>query len=240
MAPERSQDVEPFVGGRDAAPLPFDAGRHPQTDSEIAQLRRRFGLLYVVAPAASLGMLLLGFHLSLPLLAAAGVIGLGATALALGALAIAERRLLFLVRSLKGERRRYVIYEGFAAVPFGLSLIALGASLVALAALYLMGHSIASLRDQMLARPGYALVPLGFVLTAKGLGFLIGFSRPTRTPGEQVWVSLMNLPGRLGGLILFAGGAAALVAGLVEWAAPELFRHWFQSLTGNPWPFDGR
>jgi hypothetical protein len=239
MAPERAQDAEPFVGGSDAAPLPFDAGRHPETEAEIAQLRRRSGLLYIAAPAASLAMLLLGFHLSLPLLAAAGVIGLGATAFALGALAIAERRLFFLVRSLKGERWRYVIYEGFAAVPFGLSLIALGASLAALAALSITGHSIASLRDQMLARPGYALVPLGILLAAQGLGFLIGFSRRARSLRERVWISLMNLPGRLGGLILFAWGAAALVAGLVEWVAPELFRHWFQSLAGNPWPFDG-
>lgn len=240
VAPERAQEVEPFVGGTDAAPLPFDAGRHPVTDAEIAQLRRRFGLLYIAAPAASLAMLLAGFHLSWPLLAAAGVVGLGATAIALGALAVAERRLLFIVRSLRGERHRYVIYDGFAAVPFGISLIALGASAGTLAALYAMGHSIAALRDQMLARPGYALVPIGVILTAKGLGFLVGFSRPVRSLRERAWVALMNLPGRLGGLILFAWGAAALAVGLIEWAAPDVFHSGFRYLSGNPWPFGGR
>jgi hypothetical protein len=185
-------------------------------------------------------MLLLGFHLSWPLLGAAGLFGLGATAIVIGGFAIAERRLVFLVRSLKGERRRYVLYEGIAALPFGVSFVALGASVAALAGLYAMGHSLAALRDQLLARPGYALTPIGVILAAKGLGFLIGFSRRTDTLRERIGVALMNLPGRLGGLILFAVGAATLAVGLVECAAPEVFRHWFQSLTGNPWPFGGR
>jgi hypothetical protein len=71
---------------------------------------------------SSLAMLLLGFHLSWPLLGAAGVMGLSATAIAVGALLIAERRAFFIVRSLKGERYRYVVYEGLAAVPFEITV----------------------------------------------------------------------------------------------------------------------
>jgi hypothetical protein len=228
------------VSGADAAPLPFEAGRYPGSEAEIAVMRRRVALLYIACPVAATAALLLGFYQEWPAVAAAGVIGFGALAIALGALAIAERRLLFIVRNYKEERRRYVLYEGIAAVPFGVSLVAGGAALVALAALYLMGHSLVALRDQMLARPGFALVPLGVILTAKGLGFLIGFSRHADTLGGRAWVALLNLPGRLGGLILFAWGAAALAVGAVEWARPELFLHGFQSVFGVPWPFAGR
>lgn len=228
------------MSGADAAPLPFEAGRHPETEAEIKLIRRRIALLYIAAPGMAMAALLLGFYQQWPVVAATGVIGLGALAIVLGGIAVAERRLFFIVRGYQEERRRYVLYEGIAAVPFGISLIAGGASLIALAGLYLMGNSVDALRNQVLARPGQALIPIGVILAAKGLGFLIGFSRRVDTLGQRAWVALLNLPGRLGGLIIFAWGVAALAIGVVEWLSPAAFDRGFQSIFGNPWPFRQR
>jgi hypothetical protein len=204
-------------------PLPFNGGRYANTDAEIVLARRRVLTLLIIAPALSFAMLLLGFEREWPLLAAAGVIGFGVTALAIGGLAMAERRLVFIVRSRQGERRRYVLYEGPAAVPFGGAYVVAGLSLIVPAVLFVLGASMDNLQDQVLARPSYALIPAGAFLFSHGLGFLIGFVDRSGSRGQRIFNAMLNLPGRLGGLILLFWGAVALAVGIYEWLLPAAF-----------------
>jgi hypothetical protein len=184
----------------------------------------------------------MSFNLNLdwPGLMAAGVVGFGATGLVIGALAMRERRLLFIVRSYRGEMRRYVIYEGLAAVAFGFAYCVAGLTLLVLVLIYIQGMSLESMRAALLARPGYALVPVGAFLSAHALGFVIGFNSRGETAGQRVFNALLGLPVRLAGLAMLALGCAALVIGFIEWTNPEAFQAGFKSLLGNPWPFPAR
>lgn len=222
---------------RDAPPLPFTAGRYAASEQELVRVRRRVWRLHLLAPLVSFIALAAGFHLGWPLLTAAGVVGFGVVACAIGAFAIAERRLLFYVRNYQSDRYRHVLYEGLAAVPLGAALFAAGAWLIALTFFYLMGSTIEALRAAMLARPSLALVPLGVIMTATGLGFAIGFSHPARTMGQRLWLALLNLPARLGGVILLMQGAVVLAIGLLDWLSPATFDAGFQWIFENPWPF---
>lgn len=220
------------------APLPFTGGRHPESDAELALAKRRILLLHFLAPALSCAAIVLGFARDWIQPAAIGVIGLGATALVIGERAISERRLMFMVRGWRDERRFYVIYEGLAAIPFGLSLVILAASsaLPALAVL-LLGVSPADLRDQILAHPSYALIPLGLFLCSHALGFIIGFADRERSRGQRIFNSVLNFPARLGGLILLFWGALALAVGLYERIHPESFDLWIAEIAHGHLPF---
>ena len=221
----RPQDAgpRPPMEGLAEAPLPFDGGRQAVSDEEIARVRRRALVLYIVAPAISAAALLTGFARGWPALAAGGAIGLGATALVAGLLAMAERRLYFLARGLRMNRTRYVLYEGFAAIPLGFAWAVAGATVVVAAVAFLQGAGPQALRAQVAERPGHALVPAGAFLLANGLGLVIGFSRREGSFGQRLAGWLVELPSRLGGTILVVLGAAALAAGLYEWLRPGEF-----------------
>jgi hypothetical protein len=195
---------------------------------------------YFVAPAVSCAALLGGFNLGWPRLAAAGVIGLGLSALATGILAVLERRLMFIRGgSLTPRAYRYFIYEGVAAVPYGLAFAVAGLALGACGLFFLGGLAPAAMRDTVLAEPHIALVPAGAALIFWGLGFVVGFPRAAGSTGDRLAVALTHLPARLGGLILMGLGAGAFALGLLEWLEPQLFRAEFRDTFGNPWPFDG-
>ena len=85
--------------------LPFNGGRLPASDEELALVKRRVVAVYIIAQALSLAATLIGFGLGWPRLAAASAIGLGAAALVIGELAITKRRFAFIVRSLRGKAR---------------------------------------------------------------------------------------------------------------------------------------
>ncbi|MBM5810487.1 MAG: hypothetical protein FJ191_00760 [Gammaproteobacteria bacterium] len=222
-------------------PLPFTGGRIPASAREYRLAQWRVMALCFVAPALAFVAISLGVSLGWPWLAALGALGLGLTGVTLGLLAARERRLFFMRQTGPLGRRqyryRYFIYEGFAAVPYGLAYAIAGAMLALAALLFLVGVSPDRMRMAVLARPHYALLPGGAALFAWGLGFLIGFGRPARSAGDRLAIGLQHLPARLGGLILLAWAVAMLGIGLVEATTPALFHAWFQSLTGNPWPF---
>lgn len=228
------------MSGIGDAPLPFDGGRIARSDEERALVKRRILLLYIIGPVLSFAALLGGFELDRPRLAAVGVVGFGVTGALVGVLAMVERRLMFIVRARRGETHRYVLYEGFAAVPLGLAYAVAGAAAIAAAAQFLLGASLQEMRDAVLARPGYALVPIGAFLAAHGLGFVIGFASRAGTNGPRVFNALMRLPVRLAGLILLVWGAGALAIGLLDLMNPESFRLGFEAMFGNPWPFAAR
>lgn len=219
------------------APLPSNGGRFPESDEELALVKRHILLLYIIGPALSAAAILLGFEGGWPPLAAAGIIGLGITALLVGQQAMTDRRLMFIVRSSRGEHRQFVLYEGIAAVPFGFAYVVAGLSLITPAVFFLLGSSLAGLRDYVLARPGYALIPVGAFLFSHGLGFVIGFTDRSGTPGQRFFNALLNLPGRLGGLILLFWGMLALAVGCYEWLLPEAFDRSIAEIARGHLPF---
>ncbi len=163
---------------------------------------------------------------------------MGLSALWIGYFAISERRLMFIRGSTTTHREyRYVIYEGFAAVPYGLAYAVGGACLVSPAVLFLSGTNLERMRDVVLARPSLALVPLGALFLCNGLGFMMGFVHRSGSRWQRAFEMLLDAPARLGGLILIAWALAALGVGMVEWLRPALFHQWFQSIFDNPWPF---
>lgn len=222
-------------------PLPFTGGRIPATEQERALVERRVVTQFIVAPAVSFAALLAGFNFGWPRVAAAGVIGFGLAAMWIGALAVNERRLMFIRGGTMTRREyRYFIYEGFAAIPYGLAYVVGGVCLIAPAVLFLSGTSLERMRGAALARPSLGLIPVGVLLLSHGLGFLIGFVHRSGSRWRRAFGMLLDAPARLGGLILVAWAAALLTIGVVEWLTPALFDQWFQSIFGNPWPFRTR
>jgi hypothetical protein len=226
------------VSGVPDPPLPFTGGRIPASDEERALVERRILRHFILIPALAVAVFLAGFNLGWPLAAAAGVIALALDAVWIGALAVQERRLMF-IRGGSMTRReyRYFIYEGVAAVPYGLSYLLGGVCLLALALLFVTGVSLDQMRAGALARPGRALIPLGAALLCYGLGFLIGFTHRSGPWWQRAFGMLIDAPGRLGGLILVIWATAALGVGLVEQISPGLFLQWFERVFGNPWPW---
>lgn len=219
-------------------PLPFTGGRIPASEDERKLVERRVMTQFFVAPALSMAALVAGFQLGRPHLTALGVIGLGLGALWIGALAVGERRLMFMRGGMMVRREcRYFVYEGLAAVPYGLAVLVCGACLVAPALLFLGGTSLEQMRAAVLARPSVALIPLGTVLLFHGMGFLIGFVHRGGSKWQRAFGMLIDAPARLGGLILIAWAAALLAIGGVEWLRPGLFDQWFRSIFGHPWPY---
>ena len=213
-------------------PLPFTGGRIPASEDERKLVERRVMTQFFVAPALSMAALVAGFQLGRPHLTALGVIGLGLGALWIGALAVGERRLMFMRGGMMVRREyRYFVYEGLAAVPYGLAV------LVSPALLFLGGTSLEQMRAAVLARPSVALIPLGTVLLFHGMGFLIGFVHRGGSKWQRAFGMLIDAPARLGGLILIAWAAALLAIGGVEWLRPGLFDQWFRSIFGHPWPY---
>lgn len=219
-------------------PLPFSGGRIPASEQERALVERQVLRQFIVAPALTAAVVLIGFNRGWPRVMAMGVLAAGLVAVWIGSQAVRERRLVFIRGGLMTLREyRYFIYEGVAAIPYGLAYLLGGVSLVALSVLSIGGMSLERMRTAALARPGYALIPLGAVALCYGLGFLIGFVAREGSRWRRAFSMFLDAPARLGGLILVAWALAALVVGLVEWLNPALFLHWFETSTGNPWPF---
>jgi len=219
-------------------PLPFTGGRIPASEEERKFVARRVMTQFVIAPAVSSAVLLIGFNLGSPPGMAIGVIGLGLSAIWIGGLAIKERRLMFIRGGTMTRREyRYFIYEGFAAIPYGLAYVVGGACLITLAVLFLNGTSVERMREVALVRPSLGLIPLGAVLLSYGLGFLIGFVHRSGSWWQRAFGMLIDAPARLGGVILIGWAVAALAVGMVEWLTPALFHERFESMFGNPWPF---
>lgn len=220
-------------------PLPFTGGRVPRDEAERRQVEWRVMAQYFVVPALAFAALAAGYALGWPWLLASGVLGLGLAAIGNGLLAVRERRLLFIRGGTLIRREyRYFIYAGPAALPFGLAITIGGLFLAVPATLFLAGTALSAMRAAALARPCLLLVPAGAGLLLQGLGFCIGFSREAASLRERIAIALLHLPAQLGGLILVALGAGLLALGLTEWLAPALFRAGFESVFGNPWPFD--
>jgi hypothetical protein len=236
-ATERSRGPATTPGIPDP-PLPFTGGRIPTDDAERRYVARRVMLQYFVVPGLSLAALGGGVNLGWPRLAATGLVGLGLSGLLVAWCVVTERRLVFIRGgSMTPRAYRYFIYEGAAAIPFGLAFAIVGAAALAAGLLYLDGMRAAAMRDAVLAHPHRLFLPLGAVLTCQGLGFLVGFSRPSASWRERLGVALLHLPARLGGAILIALGGGALAIGVVEWLQPESFGAGFAAFFGNPWPF---
>lgn len=236
MADRSPGAQEPLDGVADP-PLPFDGGRFARDDGELALVRRRVLVFYILAPAVFTAAVLAGFSFGLSAVMAAGAVGLGATAVAVGGLAVLERRLFHIVRSLRGDRRRFVVYEGLAAIPMGLAWIVAGATLAAGAVAYLFAGGAHELRAALLERPGFALLPAGAFLLAQGLGFVVGFPRRSATAGQRVADWLMALPARLGGLLLVVLGALLLAAGFYERLLPAAFGTAMREIASGRLPF---
>jgi len=222
------------------SPLPFSGARLPASDAELALVKRRTLCLRIAAPGVSLAVLLAGLHFERPLWVAAAVIGFGAIALIIGALAMCERRVMHYVGSVgvdARERRRYVLYEGIAAVPHGLAYAIAGALLIVLAALYLDGYGAPQIRHLLAARPSRLLLPVGAALLARGLAFLIGFGERSGTLQQRVAYALHDLPARAMGLILMFWGVLAFAIGTWEWVWPDAFVRAFESVVGAAWPY---
>jgi hypothetical protein len=231
-------DGVPEDGSVTHAPLPFTGGRVPASPEELDLVARRVALQFLVAPAISFAALLGGFYLGWPRIAALGIVGFGLSGLWIGGLAILEHRLMFIRPGQRFRRERdFVIYEGIAAVPYGLTFVLGGTCLVGAATVFLAGTSLDEMRAHVLARPAFALVPVGAMLVSQGLAFVIGFVDRRGSAARRMFGMLLDAPVRLGGLILIALGALVLWVGLVDWLTPALFHAWFESTTGNPWPF---
>ncbi len=220
----REQTQRSSATGVPDPPLPFSGGRIPADEVEWQQVERRVMALYFVAPALSFALLVTGFSLGWQRLSAAGVAGLAGTALAVGGLAVRERRLLYIRGGSMTQRAyRYFIYEGLAAVPYGLAMVVVGATAMVAVLLFLAGTSFEEMRAAAWTRPHRILLPGGAALLCQGLGFLIGFRRATTSFGDWLAVSLLDLPARLAGLILAAIGSLAAILGLLEWLRPQPF-----------------
>lgn len=218
-------------------PLPFSGGRFPASAAEAAQVERRIVALYLIAPLAAAGAALAGFHLGRPAWLALGLAGLAAVAMAVGLLAVRERRLLFFARSFMRREARFVIYEGAAAVPFGLALAWAGTCALALVLAWVGGVTPLRLRAALLARPSLALLPVGLWFGLTGLGLVIGFADRRGTSARRVLHAVNDLASRLGGALVGLIGLALCGAGLADALSPALFDAAWRSLTGNPWPW---
>ena len=144
-----------------------------------------------------------GFHL--------GIFCVGA-GLALGGLeSLFTRRISFRFVTHGGA------YGGAPAVIWGAMLLAVGCAVIAAA--YLMEEGLwRSTLNAIARRPGPAIAAGG--LLACGAGALLMFNRV----GHGVaWTLLVRVPKTLLGLVLIAGGIAAVGLGVVEWIDHEAY-----------------
>ena len=223
------------MSGLPDTPLPFTGGRIAASEEERALASRRVLRQFILAPAVSFALLLIGFKFDAPRLAVAGVIGFGLNALWIGFCAVREKRLIFIRGGTMTRREyRYFFYEGAAAIPYGLTYLVGGVCLIIPSLFFLGGRSLEQMRTAALTRPSIALIPVGLMFLCYGLGFLVGFVHRGGSWWQRGFGMLLDAPARLGGVILIAWAAAMLIIGVVEWLNPSLFRQWFEAVVGVP------
>lgn len=163
------------------------------------------------------GMLAIGGGLKLdnPLLLYGGFVLFGGMFLVGGIDAVLTRELSWTSRRAPTRRLRY---EGAPAVLFGLTSVIVGLWVSGFGAISLMGLGSAA-AESLLRRPGLLLLSLGAALVCAGAASIGGSKDANRSTADL----LMSLPSRFGGLIFVLLGAGAVLAGLMEIAAPGTF-----------------
>lgn len=168
-----------------------------------------------------LGLLLgtIGNRFSMPILFSAGIICLGLMVMVLGWEAMITRQ-IYLRRS-RGSRVRES-YSGLAAFLKGIQFNLLGLFFVVLAIMMYTNIDGRSVFLQMVRRPGLPLVFIGGLILMQAVITLSGSNEVRR--GSQGSVMFNLLVSRLmPGIILLAVAAVAVVLGLFEIAAPNVF-----------------
>lgn len=242
--PSRLNEPSPSAG----KPVPASSAADRPSHGLAGRLRphAQYWYLQVGLTALGGGLVLGGFHLDRPLIMDAGVLVLAAAAVASGSASILTRRLVFLW---PGRRYRLGVWYGAAAILVGLGFVVLGLAVAAGALAHLGGMSLGQIRDAILERPWRVLTPTGFFMFANGLAMIVGFDRTRRGTSEAAdtlvvvepdrgatWDLLMSIPGRLGGLIGAAIGAAVLGIGCYEFLRPQAFDDLIVRLShGWPW-----
>jgi hypothetical protein len=168
-----------------------------------------------------LGLLLgtIGNRYSIPILFSAGVICLGLMVMVLGWEAMITRQ-VYLRRSRASRVRES--YSGLAAFLKGIQFNLLGLSFIVLATMMYTNIDGRGMFLQMVRRPGLPLVFIGGLILVQAVITLAGSNEMGR--GHQGSVMFNLLVSRLmPGIILLAVAAVAVVLGLLEIAAPDVF-----------------
>jgi hypothetical protein len=153
-----------------------------------------------------------GFHLGVFLIGAG--IGLG------GIEAVLTRRMPF-----RSADDACEAYAGAPALIVGLMALLVGAGIVGSAYLLSDGLWHSTLND-LARRPAPVLGAAGLLLM--GIGALMMLNPQGRT--GWAWRLLVYLPRSVAGLVLFAGGLAAIALGAWDWFQPQAFDSFVREL----------
>lgn len=166
------------------------------------------------------GLLLayIGNRYSIPILFSLGVICLGLMVMVLGWEAMITRQ-VFLRRRRGGTRRSY---SGLAAFIKGIQFNLLGLLFVVLAVMMYTNIDGRGLFLQMVRRPGLPLVFIGGLVLMEAVVHLAGTSEMRQESSGTVTANLI-VSRLVPGLILVAVAAVAILLGLFEIAAPNVF-----------------
>lgn len=167
-----------------------------------------------------LGLLLayIGNRYSIPILFSLGVICLGLMVMVLGWEAMITRQ-VFLRRRRGGTRRTY---SGLAAFIKGIQFNLLGLLFVVLAIMMYTNIDGRGLFLQMVRRPGLPLVFIGGLVLMEAVVNLAGTSEMRQGSSGTLTANLI-VSRLVPGLILLAVAAIAILLGLFEIAAPDVF-----------------
>ncbi len=167
-----------------------------------------------------LGLLLayIGNRYSIPILFSVGIICLGLMVMVLGWEAMITRQ-VFMRRRRGGTRRSY---SGLAAFIKGIQFNLLGLLFVVVAIMMYTNTDGRGLFLQMVGRPGLPLVFIGGLVLMEAVVNLAGTSEMRQGSSGTVTVNLI-VSRLVPGLILLAVAAIAILLGLFEIAAPDVF-----------------
>lgn len=189
---------------------------------ERKRIGRRYWWLHVLLPSVSLSLIVVGLSMSSGVLTELGFAGYAAMFVAIGVLAIGERRVIHWNR-LVTNRVVLESYRGVAAIPLGLACCIAGAALLVPVLAHAAGVSFDAMRSLVLARPCLALLPVGSTMALAGIGVVIGFAGHRDRGKGPLFNALLGAPSRLGGLIVLAWGVACLAVGGFELLLPDAF-----------------
>lgn len=173
-------------------------------------------ILFVLGMLLALG----GDRLSMPLLTYGGIACFGLAAMAIGWEAIVTRQIQ-LGRRRSGTQQTYT---GFPAVLQGIQFNLIGLFLIGASAFVYLnnGNSGREIFLQFVRRPGIPLAVIGLLMLLQSLIMFLGYREINEGPGWMVKVNLL-LSRIFPGLILLVLGFGALVLGLLEVIAPDVF-----------------